>query len=54
MAQSLMTQQGLDYLFIAPSADMFYFIGYAGHITERLTLLVISAHGDIIMLSPLL
>ena len=52
MAQSLMAQQGLDYLFIAPSADMFYFIGYAGHITERLTLLVISAHGDITMLLP--
>ena len=31
-AQSLMAQQDLDYLFVAPSADMYYFTGYAGHI----------------------
>ena len=51
-AQSLMAQQDLDYLFVAPSADMYYFTGYTGHITERLTLLVIPAHGEIKMLLP--
>ena len=51
-AQSLMAQQNLDYLFVAPSADMYYFIGYAGHITERLTLLVIPANGEINVLLP--
>ena len=51
-AQSLMAQQDLDYLFVAPSADMYYFTGYTGHITERLTLLVLPAHGEIKMLLP--
>ena len=51
-AQERMKHKSLDYLFIAPSSDMLYFIGYAGHITERLTLLILPVQGEPTMVLP--
>ena len=45
-AQERMRAQGLDYLLVAPSSDMLYLVGYAGHITERLTVFVLPAEGE--------
>lgn len=51
-ARERMAREGLDYLFIAPSSDMLYFIGYEGHITERLTLFVLPAVGEPFLVLP--
>ncbi|MBL7064589.1 MAG: aminopeptidase P family protein [Anaerolineae bacterium] len=51
-AQERMRVQGLDYLLVAPSSDMFYLVGYAGHITERLTVFVLPAQGEPTMVLP--
>ena len=51
-AQAHMAREGLDYLFVAPSSDMQYLVGYAGHITERLTLFVLPAQGEPVMVLP--
>jgi D-alanyl-D-alanine dipeptidase len=51
-AQARMADVGIDYLFVAPSSDMLYLVGYAGHITERLTLFVLPAEGEPVMVLP--
>lgn len=51
-AQERMAREELDYLFISPSSDMLYFIGYEGHITERLTLFVLPAVGEPFLVLP--
>jgi Xaa-Pro aminopeptidase len=51
-AQQRMAREGLNYLFVAPSSDMLYLVGYAGHITERLTLFVLPARGEPSMVLP--
>jgi len=50
--QERMALEGLDYLFIAPSSDMLYLVGYEGHITERLTLFVLPVQGEPKMVLP--
>jgi Xaa-Pro aminopeptidase len=44
-AQDLMRQQGLDLLLVAPGSDLFYLLGGRGHISERMTLLVLQRDG---------
>lgn len=44
--------QGFDLLLIAPSADLAYLIGYAGHASERPTLLAIPRNGPPRILVP--
>ena len=50
--QAHMRDAGLDYLFIAPSPDLLYLIGFEGHITERLTVLLIPAQGKAVFVLP--
>jgi len=44
--QENMVREGVDYLFVGPSADLTYVIGFLGPQSERLTQLVIPAEGD--------
>lgn len=44
-AQSVMRERGVDYLFVAPSADLIYFFDVASHASERLLLLMIPQSG---------
>lgn len=44
--------QGPDLLLVSPSADLAYLIGYAGHASERPTLLAIPREGRARMLMP--
>ena len=44
-AQGEMARQGIDLLVVGPSADMFYLIGYAGHESERMSVLVLPREG---------
>jgi Xaa-Pro aminopeptidase len=50
--QERMALEELDYLFVAPSSDMLYLVGYEGHITERLTLFVLPVQGEPAMVLP--
>ena len=40
-AQEEMARQGIDLLVVGASADLFYLIGYAGHESERMSVLVL-------------
>jgi Xaa-Pro aminopeptidase len=51
-ARERMLREGIDYLFIAPSSDLLYFIGHEGHITERLTLFVLPTESEPFMVVP--
>ena len=51
-AQGEMAQQGIDYLFIAPSSDLVYLLGYPAHTSERLTTLVIPREGRASVVVP--
>lgn len=44
--------QGQDLLLVSPSADLVYLIGYAGHASERPTMLAIPAQGRALLLMP--
>ncbi len=41
LARTQMDLQGIDFLIVGPSSDLYYLTGYAGHATERLTALVL-------------
>ena len=41
-----MARQGVDVLCVGPSPDLFYLIGTAGHLSERLTLLIVPQAGE--------
>src|SRR6185312_2733593 len=43
---------GLDALLIGPRADLRYLTGYDAHALERLTLLVLPADGDAVLIVP--
>jgi Xaa-Pro aminopeptidase len=45
VAQAEMSRQGIDLLVVGPSADMFYLIGYPGHESERMSVLVLPREG---------
>ena len=53
-ARDAVRTAGLDGLLVGPSADLRYLIGYDAHAMERLTLLVLPAHGDPWLLVPAL
>lgn len=44
-AQAVMAEQGIDYLLVGPSSDLFYLFGFDAHLSERLNLLVIPRSG---------
>src|SRR3954470_2005836 len=44
-AQGEMARQGIDLLVVGPSADLFYLTGNHGHLSERLSLLVLPREG---------
>jgi Xaa-Pro aminopeptidase len=44
-AQAEMAGQGIDLLVVGASADLFYLIGYAGHESERMSVLVLPREG---------
>jgi Xaa-Pro aminopeptidase len=49
-----MEKEGLDYLFVGPSSDLFYLTGYDAHVSERLNLLIIGRDGTNAMVVPVL
>ena len=51
-AQEVLRQRGLDALFVGPSADLRYLVGYHALPLERLTLLVIPAEGQAELVVP--
>lgn len=53
-AQQVMQQQGVDYLFVGPGADLHYLIGTAGMENERMMLFIIPREGEPIMIVPAL
>lgn len=52
IAQERMAHAGMDYLFVAPSSDFQYFVGFQGHITERLMLLILPRAGQPVLVLP--
>jgi Xaa-Pro aminopeptidase len=47
-----MQEQGIDFLYITPSSDLLYLLGYPAHASERLTLLGIPADGEPFVVVP--
>lgn len=47
-----MENQGIDILFITPSSDLLYLLGYPAHASERLTLLGIPHQGEAFVVVP--
>ena len=45
-AQRELARQGADLLLVGPSPDLRYLTGYAGHLSERMSLLVLPREGD--------
>jgi Xaa-Pro aminopeptidase len=52
--QGALGEQGLDWLFLGPSADLFYLTGFDAHVSERLNLLMVPREGDPSLVVPLL
>jgi Xaa-Pro aminopeptidase len=53
-AQAEMAAQGLDYLLIGPSSDLFYLTGYDAHVSERMNLLIVPRSGEVSLVVPVL
>jgi len=53
-ARAAMDKEGIDYLFVGPSSDLFYLTGYDAHISERMNLLIIGRDGKNAMVVPVL
>lgn len=53
-AREEMARQDVDFLFITPSSDMTYMLGYPAHTSERLTLLGIPREGEPFVVVPTL
>src|SRR5215204_2158096 len=45
-AQDEMARQGIDLLVVGASADLLYLIGYEGHESERMSVLVLPRRGE--------
>ncbi|MBL8129947.1 MAG: aminopeptidase P family protein [Chloroflexia bacterium] len=45
-AQAEMTHHGIELLIVGPSPDLFYLIGYEGHESERMSVLVLPREGQ--------
>lgn len=50
--QQTMRGQGIHYLLLAPSSDLFYLAGHRTHLTPRLTLFILPADGAPMMVIP--
>ncbi len=50
--QAEMANRDVDYLFVTPSSDLIYLLGYAAHASERLTLLGIPRDGAPFIVAP--
>lgn len=53
-AQQEMERQGVDFLFVAPSSDLIYLLGYPAHTSERLTLMGVPRDGEPFVVVPTL
>ena len=53
-ARDEMARQDVDFLFITPSSDMTYMLGYPAHESERLTLLGVPREGEPFVVVPTL
>jgi Xaa-Pro aminopeptidase len=53
-ARSVMEEQGVDFLFVTPSSDLTYMLGYPAHASERMTLLCIPRQGEPFVVAPTL
>lgn len=51
-ARRQLRARNLDALLIGPGADLRWAVGYAAHASERLTMLVVPAHGEVILVVP--
>jgi len=51
-AQRATAAAGLDALLVSPGSDLRYLTGYAAHVTERLTCLVLPAEGEPTLIVP--
>lgn len=50
--QQAMQEQEISWLFLGPSADLFYLTGFNAHVSERLNLLMLPASGDPSLVVP--
>ena len=50
--QELASARGIDYVFIAPGANLVYFTGLNMHMSERPTMIVVPAEGEIFAYCP--
>lgn len=53
-ARKAMAEQGIDWLLVGASADLFYLTGYDAHVSERLNLLVLPVDGEAGLVVPAL
>jgi Xaa-Pro aminopeptidase len=53
-AQAEMMRQNVDYLFVTPSSDLTYLLGYPAHASERMTLLGVPREGEPFVVAPTL
>jgi Xaa-Pro aminopeptidase len=53
-ARQVMTEQGVDFLFITPSSDLTYMLGYPAHASERMTVLCVPREGEAFVVAPTL
>jgi Xaa-Pro aminopeptidase len=51
-ARAEMERQGIDFLFVTPSSDLTYLLGYPAHASERLTLLCVPREGEPFVVAP--
>ncbi len=51
-AQEEMRRQGIDVMLVSPSSDLVYLISHHTHVSERLTLFMLPATGQPVMLAP--
>ncbi|HUG14916.1 MAG TPA: Xaa-Pro peptidase family protein [Thermomicrobiales bacterium] len=53
-AREVMSEQGVDFLFVTPSSDLIYMLGYPAHASERMTLLCVPRDGEPFVVVPTL
>jgi Xaa-Pro aminopeptidase len=53
-AKAEMARQGVDFLFVTPSSDLTYLLGYPAHASERMTLLCVPREGEPFVVAPTL
>lgn len=53
-ARAEMERQGVDFLFVTPSSDLTYLLGYPAHASERMTLLCVPRDGEPFVVAPTL